>query len=166
MAVANIPTGSTRPHYRASFEALSRLHDERCYSKANLDTSSYVTPCLAQALRRYYPYVDEFLVAQTPVAGEIARLRERIRDYDLLVLVTLSASLQPAQALLARALLALGLPTVTVAARTPYDLTVYPEARTHLCIYSIQPPSMDALAAALWGEIPMTGRLPVQLPRH
>jgi beta-N-acetylhexosaminidase len=129
------------------------------------DTSSYVTPTLAQAMRRYHPYVDEFIVAQTPDENEIAALRAQLGNYDLIVLVTLSASLQPAQALLARELLALGRPTITVAARTPYDILVYPAARTHLCTYSIQPPSLEALASALWGQIPTPGRLPVHLPQ-
>jgi beta-N-acetylhexosaminidase len=128
------------------------------------DTSSYVTPSLAEAVRAFHPRVEEFLVAQSPDDAEIAALCERLRDADLSVVVTLSASLQPAQATLARALLALDRPTVTVAARTPYDLLAYPQARTHLCTYSIQPPSMAALAAALWGRIPLRGKLPVNLP--
>ena len=126
------------------------------------DTSSYVRAGLAPALRAYHPHVEEFIVDQAPSEADVAALKQQLGSYDLLLLVTISASLQPEQAALARELLALGLPTVTVAARTPYDLAVYPQARTHLCTYSIQPPAMEALAAALWGHIPCPGQLPVQ----
>ena len=74
-----------------------------------------------------------------------------------------AAHLQPAQAALAAAVLASGKPTVTVALRTPWDLLAYPSARTHVCSYGILPPSMEALAAALLGEAPFDGRLPVEI---
>ena len=67
------------------------------------------------------------------------------------------------QAALAAAVLASGRPTVTVALRTPWDLLAYPSARTHVCSYGILPPSMEALAAALLGESPFVGRLPVDI---
>ncbi len=52
---------------------------------------------------------------------------------------------------------------MTVALRTPWDLLAYPSARTHVCSYGILPPSMEALAAALVGEAPFVGRLPVEI---
>jgi beta-N-acetylhexosaminidase len=128
------------------------------------DTSSYVQPGLAAALRHYHPRLEQFQTAQEPSPAQIAALKEEVSQYDLLILVTLSASMHSPQAEMARQLLDLQLPTVTVAARTPYDITSYPQARTHLCTYSIQPPSMQALAAALWGQAPISGRLPVRLP--
>lgn len=125
------------------------------------DTSSSVAPGLADAVRRYHPRVDEWIVSHPPTAAETADLVARLPAYDLLILGTLSAHLDPAQAELARALLATGVPTVTVALRTPFDLTVYPQAAVHLCTYSILPPSLEALAAVLWGQRPAQGRLPV-----
>jgi beta-N-acetylhexosaminidase len=127
------------------------------------DTSSMVAPALAEALRTYHPQVDEFIFNQRPDAAEIAALRDRVRDYDLLVLGTINTLLQPEQAALAREMLGAGVPTVTVALRTPYDLTTYPQATTHLCTYSIQPASLHALAAVLFGQQTAEGQLPVQV---
>jgi len=127
------------------------------------DTSAFEAPGLATALRTQHPHVDEFVTGQPPSAAEITALRERVRGYDLLVLGTISASLDPAQAELARALLGSGVPTVTVALRTPFDLTAYPAAETHLCTYSILGPSLAALAAAIFGRAPITGRLPAPI---
>ncbi len=127
------------------------------------DTSSTVTPTLAAALRRRIAGVEEILLPAAPAAADLAGLGERLAAFDLVVVGTFSAHLQPAQAALAEAALASGTPTVTVALRTPWDLLAYPSARTHVCSYGILPPSMEALAAALLGEAPFVGRLPVEI---
>ncbi len=127
------------------------------------DTSSTVRPHLAAALRAHHPHVDEIVTEHRPTRETIAALRERLADYDLLVLGTINASMQPEQAQLVAELLQLSIPAVTVALRTPYDLAAYPAATTHLCAYSIQPASLEALAAALFGEFTPSGRLPVKV---
>ena len=69
--------------------------------------------------------------------------------------------MQPEQAALVNELLSLGIPALTIALRTPYDLAVYNSSRTHFCTYSIQPASLDSLADALFGEFAPAGELPV-----
>ena len=127
------------------------------------DTSSSVAPTLAAALRRRLPGVEELLLPAVPGDADVAGLGDRLAAMDLIVVGTFSAHLQPAQATLADAVLATGKPTVTVALRTPWDLLAYPTARTHICSYGILPPTMEALAAALLGESPFVGRLPVEI---
>ena len=128
------------------------------------DTSSYLAPALARSIRSYHTNVDEFVVGQKPSESEIMALRERATSYDLLIIGTISAHLQLEQATLVNELLASGVPAVTVAMRTPYDLSVYPAAKTHVCTYGIEPVTLAALASALWGAIPFNGRLPVTIP--
>ncbi len=128
------------------------------------DTSSAVPPLLAGALRRIHPRVDEVVVDPLPSAADIASVREAARSADLIVVGTISASLQPAQTSLVEALLGLGRPTITVALRTPFDLASYPAAPTHLCTYGLLEPSMAALAAVLAGEADAPGRLPAPIP--
>jgi beta-N-acetylhexosaminidase len=127
------------------------------------DSSSFVKPALAEAIRRRHAGTEEFLTDNQPTDGDIRAFRKRVKGFSLLVVGTMGASLRAAQGELVRALLETGMPTVTVALRTPWDLTVYPEARTHVCSYGILPPTMEALAAALFGEIPFRGHLPVAL---
>ena len=127
------------------------------------DTSSYVAPTLAAALRRRLAGVEEILLPAAPDAADLAGLGERLAPFDLVVLGTFSAHLQAGQAELAAVVLGSGRPTVTVALRTPWDLLAYPVAATHICSYGILPPSMEALAAALLGEAPFAGRLPVEI---
>jgi len=127
------------------------------------DTSSTVPPGLADAIRRHHSRVTAQVVAQDPDATEIAAARAAAASSDVIVIGTISASLQPGQVALVDALLALGRPTVTVALRTPWDLEAYPAATTHACTYSVLEPSLTALADAIFGRAPFPGRLPVGL---
>ena len=61
-------------------------------------------------------------------------------------------------------LLATGVPTVTVALRTPFDLAAYPASPTHVCTYGDPRAELEALAAALFGETGFPGRLPAPIP--
>lgn len=128
------------------------------------DTSSYVIPRLGDALRKYHPNVDQIIISYAPEEGEIAGLTGHLRDYDILILGTLNAFASPGQVELVRQTLKLGIPTVVVSLRLPYDLTAFPEAQTYICTYSILEPSMKALAKALFGVKAFEGRLPVSIP--
>jgi beta-N-acetylhexosaminidase len=127
------------------------------------DTSSYVTPGLGRALRQYHSSVDEFVLSYAPESGEISDLLERLQEYDMLILGTLNAYASPGHAEFVRQALKLDIPSVVVALRLPYDLTVFPEATTYICTYSILEPSMRALAKVLFGEIEFEGELPVSI---
>ena len=89
--------------------------------------------------------------------------RQCATDAAAVVVGTIAAEPGSAQADLVDALLATGKPVVTVALRTPWDLLAYPDARTHLCTYSVLPDSLEALAAAVVGRLEPSGRMPVPL---
>lgn len=128
------------------------------------DTSSLVEPALASALRTHHQNVDEFVVGHPPTTDDVAAMRDRADRYDLVVLGTISASLDKQQAELATQIIATGTPTITLALRTPYDIAAYADTETYVCSYGIRRPSMEAAAAALFGKIPFGGRLPVSIP--
>ena len=128
------------------------------------DSSADEPLALAEALRRHHHAVRELRLAAEPSEREIAGAREAAAAAACAVVVTLAADVQPAQARLVEAILETGTPTVTVAMRTPYDLGTYPRSATHLCSYAIVPPSVGAVADALVGAIPVSGRLPVAIP--
>ncbi len=128
------------------------------------DTSSYVSPMLAQAMRSFHARVVDLIVPHDPSAAEIAAVCDQVRDCDLILIGTLNAYATSGQAALVNALLELGAPVVVAALRLPYDLAAFPTASTYVCTYSVLEPSMRALAQALWGEIPFRGRLPVAIP--
>jgi beta-N-acetylhexosaminidase len=127
------------------------------------DTSSHVPALLAEAVRRRHAATDSFVVEPAPSEPEIASLTSKLAGYDLIILGTVAANLMPEQAALARTVLALGRPTVTIALRTPWDICAYPEARTHVCSYGILGPTIEALARVLFGETSFLGHLPVEV---
>jgi beta-N-acetylhexosaminidase len=130
------------------------------------DTSSFVRPGLASAIRAQHPNVTEIVVGNPPGLAEIAAARAEADKADLIVVGTSAATPGSPQANLVEAVLDTGRPTVTVALRTPWDLHAYPQATTHVCTYSILPQSLDALAAAIFGRAgrpdPFPGRLPIR----
>jgi len=128
------------------------------------DSSETVEPGLASALRRRLASVEEVVTGHPPTADEIAAARQRASEADLVVIGTINAWFDAAQAELVEALLGTGVPVITVSLRVPFDLARYPSAATHLCTYSILPPSLDALVNGLMGEIPFRGRLPAAVP--
>ena len=130
------------------------------------DTSSYVQPGLAAALRERHGAVDEIVTGHPPTSAEVAGILDRAGGYDAIVVGTISATAGSTQAALVDGLLAIGRPVLTVALRTPWDLAAYPTAGTHVCTYSILPESMVALASAMFGasaKAPFPGRLPVSI---
>jgi beta-N-acetylhexosaminidase len=114
-------------------------------------------------MRARHPDVDAFETSHPPTDAEIAGVRSRVADAGVVLLGTLDASRDPRQAELVAAVFDAGAPVVWVAMRTPWDLFVRPAAPTYLCTYGILRPQVDALTAALWGDAPFAGRLPVAM---
>jgi len=83
--------------------------------------------------------------------------------YDLVIVGTAMAHIRPEEAALARAMIDANPRTVVVALRTPWDISAFPRARTYVCSYGVLAPTIEALVAALFGDIPFQGHLSVEL---
>ncbi|HUI89037.1 MAG TPA: glycoside hydrolase family 3 N-terminal domain-containing protein [Anaerolineales bacterium] len=128
------------------------------------DTSSYESPALASAFRKYHPETDEYSVSHAPTQQEIAGVLDRISNYSLVVIGTLNAFSERRQQELVHQILLRNIPTIVIAMRLPYDLMSFPGAPTYVCTYSLLEPSMGAVASALFGRGKFQGRLPVSIP--
>jgi beta-N-acetylhexosaminidase len=128
------------------------------------DTTSWLAPGgLARALASRWPGVEGHVIDAGATAAGVAALREAALAADLIVVGTVDAPGDPSLAALADALVTTGRPTLAVALRAPWDADAYPAVGTVLATYGIGAPSLDALAAALAGDAPITGRAPVPL---
>jgi beta-N-acetylhexosaminidase len=128
------------------------------------DTTASLAPGgLLRAIRERHPDAVGSVVETTVTAGEITALRDQAASADLVILGTVDALGEPTVGELARALVATDTPVIAIALRAPWDADAYPEVGTVLATYGIQPPSLNALANALWGGSPITGLLPVRL---
>lgn len=128
------------------------------------DTSSYIQPKLAESIREHHAQTDEFKIPLAPSVEESAKVLEQMREYDVIVMGTINAYAEEKQAEFVRQLLQMDKPVIIIALRLPYDLAAFPQASTFVCTYSIQEPSMRAVAKAVFGQGEMTGRLPVSIP--
>jgi beta-N-acetylhexosaminidase len=128
------------------------------------DTSSYETVRLADALRAYHARVDEIILPIDPGTSDIAALRALFGRYDQIIIGTINATDHAGQAALVNAALEANPQTIVVALRMPYDLQCFTHAPTFLCTYSIQPPSLRALARVLFGQASAPGVLPISIP--
>ncbi|MFP5222161.1 MAG: glycoside hydrolase family 3 protein [Acidobacteriota bacterium] len=102
--------------------------------------------------------------AREPSSQDLRNAVEASAQVDKVVVFTYDAIRNPAQQNLARTLLAIkpgGF--VHVALGAPYDLTLFANAPTSVATYGDVPASIEALAKALTGRAPFTGRLPVRL---
>jgi beta-N-acetylhexosaminidase len=126
------------------------------------DTTALYSPALSSALRAHHPNVTEIVYPQDPESGDVSGAASAAADHDLVVLGTVTAT--PGQIEMVKALLATSTPVVTVALRTPFDLSNYPEAGTHVCTYSGHQPSMAALATCLFQQPEGGGSLPAPIP--
>ena len=126
-------------------------------------TASLAAGGLLAAIRERHSGAIGVVVDAVVASDEINALRDQGASSDLVIVGTVDALGEPSTGELARALVGTGTPVVAVALRTPWDAVAYPEVGTVLATYGIQPPSLAALAGALWGDAPITGRLPVTL---
>ena len=127
------------------------------------DTSSYIKPDLVEAIRAFHPQVDGYCIPFDP--GELQResIVLTLKGYDLIIAGTINACVTENQAELIRQLVNTKIPLIVIAMRLPYDLEVFPQVGTYLCTYSILEPAMRAAAKAIFGQITITGQLPVSL---
>lgn len=117
---------------------------------------------LRQLLGEHWPE-GKFLTAQATAPEDEAGLLAAARDSSLLLVVLRNTVREPAQAALLKKLLETQPRAVVVAARDPYDLSLAPGAPVRLAIYGDPPVSVRALVKALFGEIAITGQLPVKV---
>ncbi len=76
-----------------------------------------------------------------------------------------SAGLDPGpEQLLSRVLTVANAKTTLIAFGNPYIGSSFPDVATYLCTFSNTPGSAIAAVRALFGEIPITGQLPVEIP--
>lgn len=126
------------------------------------DTSSFVRPGLAGALRSHHRATTEVVIDHEPSYEQISGAVQLARSHDALIIGTIDAG--GGQAALIDELAKLGKRLIVAALRTPYDLSKFPTQPTYMCAYGIHEPSLSALADAIFGRRGITGHLPVSIP--
>jgi beta-N-acetylhexosaminidase len=100
----------------------------------------------------------------SPTKEQIAEAVSAANQSNVVLVSTFNAWTPGASQIeLVGALLATGKPVIVAAVGTPYDIAYLPGAPTFITSLDYQPPSLDAMVEAIFGEIKPTGRLPVTI---
>jgi beta-N-acetylhexosaminidase len=130
---------------------------------------------MTSELRRRGFRTDAVVIESGTTSDDVQRMLQRAETYDV-VMVSLfvrprsgrgSIGLPEADAQALKGLLEKQLPVIVISFGSPYFLLDFPKITTYLCAfgdYVDSVPSQRAVARALVGEIPITGKLPVTLP--
>lgn len=116
-----------------------------------------------RALESHGVKVMSFTVSPDIGPDEYKKTMEQIKPHDLVVMVTQDAHRYPNQAQLVNSVIELCPRHIIVGTRTPYELSVLPDASTYLALYSSRPPALLQGAKVLAGLRSAPGTLPVSL---
>lgn len=98
----------------------------------------------------------------SPEPAQIVEAVEAAKQSDVVLVSTFNAWTPGAtQVELVNQLLATGKPVVVTAVGTPYDVAYLPAAPTFITSLDYQPPSLEAMVEAVFGDLNPTGKLPV-----
>ncbi|MBI5961223.1 MAG: glycoside hydrolase family 3 protein [Chloroflexi bacterium] len=126
------------------------------------DTSSSAHIGLADAIRQRHPRTQSY---QLPAGdNQLGAILDATLGAQIVVVGTVAADQDAAQAELVRTLYARGQQPVVIALRTPYDLIAFPMIKTYLCAYGIRAVTTEAAVRVLFGEIEAVGVLPCPIP--
>lgn len=128
------------------------------------DTSLGEKIPLADAVRARHPRTTALEIDYQAATRDIKAVIAAASNADIVIIGTICADQDPAQAALVRELYRLGKQPIVVSLRTPYDLRAFPEIETYLCAYSYRPVSTEAVTRVLFGEIEARGMLPCTIP--
>ena len=124
------------------------------------------TATLGQAIAAHGAVPQVLDTGFSPTQEQIAEAVAAAKQSELVVVSTFNAWTPGASQIeLVDALLATGARVIVAAVGTPYGVAYLPSAPTFITSLDYQPPSLDALVEALYGEFETTGKLPVTVSR-
>ena len=153
------------------------LDTRRSQKVFSLILSAHLDPFPLQTfqreLRRRFPSIETASIERRATADSIKKATRDLASADVIVVATLvrltssgRITLTGDQRAVMRRLFRMKKPIVWVAFGNPYVLKHYPDAPAYLCTFSHADVSQVAAARALTGEIKISGRLPVSIPRR
>jgi beta-glucosidase-like glycosyl hydrolase/CubicO group peptidase (beta-lactamase class C family) len=127
---------------------------------------------LKQEVGKRIPYVQSALVDPRSTEKE---LHEIIADTDSVKAVIVgifvrwgsykgSVTLPDTTAQLLQELFKADIPMAVISFGSPYILRQLPDVQSYLCAYGTSPLAIDAATRAVFGEIPLSAKLPVSIP--
>jgi beta-N-acetylhexosaminidase len=124
---------------------------------------AYDHAALVAAIRQRHPATVGMILPAEAASEDRTALIRAAEDVDIIIVVTINAWRDAAQADQVRALLATGRPVIGIAAGDPADLALFLDLRAGLATYEYTLPALAAAVRVIFGELPARGRLPIAL---
>lgn len=133
-------------------------------AKMQVEDKKYLSLALGEAIQEVKPSAEVISISNPPTDEEITRIVEKAKDYDTVIVGTLTVNQGDNQTMLIETLHNEGCNLVVIATRSPYDLMYLPDIPAYVCTYEFTYPALKTAAEAIFGKKAAKGKLPVTIP--
>ncbi len=128
-----------------------------------VEDKRYASLSLAEAIREYHPKAEVHQFSKVLTNEEIETILEKARQYDTIIVGTLTILPGSNQITLIERMVEEGKSIIVVAMRNPYDLAYIPEVPAYINTYEFTYPALRVAAGAIFGLVEVRGKLPVSI---
>ncbi|MFT4416252.1 beta-N-acetylhexosaminidase [Fredinandcohnia humi] len=139
------------------------VYSENKYTM-QVEDKRYSSMYLGRTVKELDPGAEIVELSNPATDEEIARVTEMAREYDAIIVGTLTVQPGDAQSKLIEQLFATGVPIIVVATRSPYDLAYLPDVHAYVCTFEFPYPALKMAVNAIYGRKQVAGKLPVTIP--
>ncbi|WP_062350194.1 beta-N-acetylhexosaminidase [Bacillus kwashiorkori] len=128
-----------------------------------VEDKRYANVALGEAVKEYHQNTDVVLFNNDLADEDIQRIVRHAKDFDFIIIGTLTLSKGNKQIELIAKLIEAKLPVIVVAMRSPYDLAYLPDVPAYINTYEFTYPALKVAAGAIFGKETVSGQLPVTI---
>lgn len=127
-----------------------------------IEDQRYASISLGETIKKLHGHTRIEQLASEPTAEEIQKIAQMASHFDYVIVGTLSVTREDKQVKLVEAIVKQNQHVIVVAMRNPYDISYLPEdILAYICTYEFTKPALTIAAKAIFGEVEVTGKLPV-----
>ena len=128
-----------------------------------VEDTKEINVTLSDAMKELSNHIEAHNLSETLSDSEIESLIQHAKEFEVIVVGTLSLSSKSKEIELIGRLIELGIPLVGVAMRNPYDIRHFPKIAAYIATYEFTYVALKTAAKAIFGVISVSGKLPVTL---
>ncbi|MEN2466218.1 beta-N-acetylhexosaminidase [Ornithinibacillus sp. JPR2-1] len=131
-----------------------------------VEDKRYSTFSLGEAVAKLHENTEVIELSNPPTDKEITRVKEIAKDFQAVIVGTLSVKAHDQQVKLVEALVKENENVIVIATRSPYDIAYLPDVPAYIATYEFTNPALQTAVEAVFGKVKVKGKLPVTLPQR
>ncbi|SHG47087.1 beta-N-acetylhexosaminidase [Ornithinibacillus halophilus] len=128
-----------------------------------VEDKRYANLSLDEAVKEYHKKIDVRFIDNKITNGEINEILGQIKDYDFVIIGTVTLTKDNKQISLIERIGELEVPYAVIAMRSPYDFSFIPNVPVYINTYEFTYPALRAAVGAIFGKERVTGKSPVTI---